>query len=110
MSDKIEISAKELKALREAAAREERRKEAARKASAKHSEKRKAEGIMRVTVESAIHSVKRHRDAGDVVVGLVWCPKDEFEDYKRQQKCIFVDVQRYTSSNNERDWQTVHIK
>ena len=71
-----EISEQELEQLRKAAKREETRKRKAREASKKHKEKRLEQGFKRISFEVNIDNFNKHKENGDVPVGIVWCPAE----------------------------------
>ena len=94
MAQKIESESAEFDKMKAAFDAQEKRRAAARKAARKHAEKRREEGITRTTVEVSLSSLKKHREAGHVIVGVVWCPKAEYEAYKTENKCVFTDMVR----------------
>ena len=98
MAQKIEVESADFERMKAALEAQEKRRAAARKAAKKHSEKRRAEGITRTTVEVPLWSLKKHREAGEVIVGVVWCPRAEYEAYKAENKCIFTDMIREDGS------------
>ena len=71
-----EISDQELEQLRKVAKREETRKRKAREASKKYKEKRLKEGYKRISLEVNFKNFTAHKTAGDVPVGIVWCPSN----------------------------------